>query len=876
MRNKLIRVLLALLLAAVIPLSAAAQEDAAQPAQRTLSITTAKQFLDFAENCRLDSYSWNLAVTLKADIDLTGLDFTGVPIFCGTFEGNGHSISGLDIRCDGSSLGLFRYIGKDAAVRNLKVSGTLEPDGSRQYIGGIAGRNEGTLENCAFSGSVSGSDHVGGIAGINAVTGIITDSTSDGLICGNHFVGGIAGTNSGVIRQSANTAGVNTTPQQNTVGLSDITMESMTGSESVNTVTDIGGIAGSSGGVIRDCSNEGQIGYTSMGYNVGGIAGSQIGFLTGCKNTGSIQGRKEVGGIAGQAEPATKIHYTKDTLQILQGQLNTMGSLAGRAAANAQSGASDVSDHMVGIQDSILDAEDALYALTEEELDPDTFLAAEGILTDALSSIESDVSGAASALYDTVGTLSSDMQALTRQVNAMQQTIGNADQNLGGEVTDISDLDTPEDTSAKISFCENYGSITADANCGGIAGAISPENDLDLEEDLQIVGHESLNFDGELRCVIRDCTNSGTVSAAKQYGGGIVGAMTIGLVKDCVNTGSVTGEKADYLGGIAGQSAGFLRSSSAKCEVTGNQYVGGIAGQADTVTDCRSMVKLSASERYGAVIGYSDLSLREKTGDGKDERPAVSGNFYTPIGKDPGAVDGISYDTLAQPLVMEDFLTLENLPRQLGYFTVRFIFASGTEKTANVLPGEALKETDIPNLAIMDGRNSHWENLSMDPIPFDCTIRAAYDPLVPVLELRDSGTRARILAEGAFLPDARLEAEPIDANPPLEAGSTLVESLRITLPESETDILVRYLLPEGIDPQRLTVVRQDDSCTGTLPFQVDGSYIVFSGEKGTGDYSLIQQKVPVPKWALPAAALAAGVLLLLLYRRKKAASKKNP
>ena len=86
--------------------------------------------------------------------------------------------------------------------------------------------------------------------------------------------------------------------------LSDITIDSVTNSEAANTATDLGGIVGLSRGVIRECSNSGTVGYRNMGYNVGGIAGTQSGYIVDCRNDGAVQGRKDVGGIVGQLEPA--------------------------------------------------------------------------------------------------------------------------------------------------------------------------------------------------------------------------------------------------------------------------------------------------------------------------------------------------------------------------------------------------------------------------------------------------------------------------------------------------------------------------------------------------------------------------------------------
>ena len=71
----------------------------------------------------------------------------------------------------------------------------------------------------------------------------------------------------------------------------------------LNSTVDIGGICGYSQGVIVSCTNESLVGYEHVGYNVGGIVGRQNGYVQMCVNNGEVFGRKDVGGIAGQAEP---------------------------------------------------------------------------------------------------------------------------------------------------------------------------------------------------------------------------------------------------------------------------------------------------------------------------------------------------------------------------------------------------------------------------------------------------------------------------------------------------------------------------------------------------------------------------------------------
>lgn len=201
------------------------------------------------------------------------------------FEGQGHTISGLSLVDDGSVIGFFRYVQQGANVRDLVIRGRSMPTGSRSTVGGIAGSNAGTLHNCRFEGVSSGASVVGGIAGTNLAAGVIESCTTTGSVYGAHFIGGIAGENHGIIANCTNTSSVNTTVEQNDIDLSSLTLNDLIGTENVADITDIGGIAGQSGGVIRACMNRGTVGYQHMGYNVGGIAAARPATLRAASTT---------------------------------------------------------------------------------------------------------------------------------------------------------------------------------------------------------------------------------------------------------------------------------------------------------------------------------------------------------------------------------------------------------------------------------------------------------------------------------------------------------------------------------------------------------------------------------------------------------------
>lgn len=892
MRNLLKRIsalLLCLLLVLSLPVTALAEEAQDSEEGTTLRIVRRQQFLDFAENCRLDSYSRNLSVILLTDIDLTGADFSGIPIFCGNFDGNGHTVSGLSITRDGSNMGLFRYVDASAVIQNLTVSGKVTPDGSRSAVGGIAGHNAGKIQNCFFDGTVSGSDDVGGIAGINAITGIIDGCHSKGVITGDHRVGGVVGNNLGVVRSCNNRSGVNTTAEENQIKLSDISLETITGSESVSAVTDIGGIAGTSSGVIRQSKNRGNVGYQHMGYNVGGIAGTQTGYLYKCENFAQVYGRKEVGGIVGQMEPTTFIEYTEDTMQLLQSQLGTVSNLTGQAFSTIQDGNSDMGVQVDDLYNSLVDAKDALDTLLPNGDDP--YPPDRDTIDAAINNANSSLAAAGSSLYaimdsvnDTADSLSRIMRSIAGQISAMSATVGNASQNLGGTIEDISDRDTAEILSGKVEKCTNSGAVLGDLNAGGVVGAIAYENRLDPENDLQIGGDNSMNFDTQLRAVILGCENSGSVTAKRQNVGGIVGWMALGLTKDCLSTGSIDAEDANYVGGVAGRSDGYIRRCSAKSAITGNAYVGGIAGEGLTVTDCRSMVQLTGSEKAGAILGFkgehSGFLKSESDDTDETEEDTVTGNYYLTVGSDIGAIDGVSYADSAQPLEHDDFVELEGLDPIFKVISVRFVYDDGMMHTVTLAPGEALSPDSIPKLPEKAGYVGRWDGLAdadLSDIRFDVSFPAVYTAEWETVQSEPLGESKlpTLLAQGQFSDNTPIQLTQMTKGPAPGVHDKFLEGYAFTLPTGTADTL-RYL-PETEQTNVRIMVKGADGSWREVSHTQDGSYLVFAIEDGDESFCLIGSMKESVSW-LPIIGGAAVVVLLVVillvhHRRKKKAVK---
>ena len=296
MKHKLLAAAMALLLlTGLCPNAFAAELGETAPEPEVIRIGSAEDFLAFAESCTLDSWSLGAQVQLLTDISLEDADFAPIPTFGGSFDGGGHTVSGLSVTQSMSPAGLFGTLQPTAVVKNLKVSGVAAPDGDGMNVGGIVGENYGTVEGCAFTGEVAGKTNVGGIAGANY--GTVRNCTASGSITGSNRTGGIAGYHDGVIAACRNEMAVNTESVDPTIDPSEIHLNfNLDFSQASNldvsdAASDTGGIAGYSSGSITDCVNTGAVGYPHIGYNLGGIAGRSCGFVEKCVNKGEITGR---------------------------------------------------------------------------------------------------------------------------------------------------------------------------------------------------------------------------------------------------------------------------------------------------------------------------------------------------------------------------------------------------------------------------------------------------------------------------------------------------------------------------------------------------------------------------------------------------------
>lgn len=1219
MNKKRFGKILSFLTAAAMTLTFAAPNPvfAETNARGEIHIVSEADFAEFVKSCVLDSNTIGKKYSLECDIELSA-DFKPIPTFCGTFEGNGHTVSGLNITESGSDTGLFRYIEKEGTVKNLTVYGRIAPSGSASECGGIAGVNRGKILSCSFSGMVSGKERCGGIAGVNEKTGLIAGCKTTGLVQARHYTGGIAGENSGIIVYCENSSSVNVMAFDDSMDLENINIEDIYSTENATEITDEGGIVGYSSGNVQNCINRGNVGYIHVGYNVGGIAGRQEGYISGCENYGVINGRKDTGGIVGQAEPHISLLFSERSMNKLRTQLEELNALIDRTINDADANSSEISanwDEICGelenarqISDEFLDKtddiinadidsinelssrisdfidmaapaakslEDASNSMSEAfgnlknsvQLISDSLQTAdEGIkvlfpvlqdLSDAVDSFKTasasldhsfgelqssvgdeqsmesaltnlgysiqglsnaagNLSGTSARLADALNEFANDpsidmeKQEIERQLRRLSdaadrlaQKIRNSDlswmgsfdetsigyylQEIGrilsdqsmidifeslseitksvtniisstaaknldeqlksvsaelgqdlkylqgageqfsnsvGEVTgqanisglfgfirylreanqdlngatvsadsiisriteawdyfdiasaqlvaavwfaedctenartsaeqikdafsqtvdileyfsgkdriefvgadddiiavrnrlsaalgnivglgeefgdntgsamstlaenfrqinsktsEISDtildiVDEINDTSAdisdytddissedsagqsdgKVERCKNYGEVNGDLCAGGIAGSMAVEYDFDPEGDIERIGTRSASFIYQSKTVVRDSVNYGEVISKKGRAGGIAGEMSTGCLIDCRGFGNVKSADGDYTGGIAGKSEAAIQGCSAKCRVSGKNFVGGIAGTAHDMRDCKSFVVIEeGTERIGAVAGYSGFEGEIKN------NTFVDGGI--------GAVDGISYSSIAYPVPYDKMIASENVPKEFRTLELTFISENEIVKVVPVEYGESLTAADIPDVPEKGGNFGKWEEFDYENITFSAEINAVYEKFITALESaekRDSGLPI-FVAEGNFTSgDSITIAE--------NGSSEGFESWNITLPNDGTEShRVRFLT--SIKPSQALVTVTENGVQRTAEAEIDGKYLVVEISGNSAVITVSEMDYTVLIIAAASAAAAAGIIILIIIIRKK--NKKSP
>ena len=234
------------------------------------TVTSADGLMNIAE--LVNGGKTDINITLDKNIDLTGKGWTPIGTsfdnsYKGTFDGGGHTITGLTVTTNDQFVGLFGYLNRAGTVKNVVMEG-IQITSNHMFgcTGGVVGYSWGTIENCSVSGSVSGTDCVGGVVGSQKAGSIIGCCTS-ATVKGTHYVGGVAGEKWGTMTACYATGNVTLeiASQKNLYG---------------------GGVVGLNGGSrVLACYATGNVtstGSSTGNVHIGGLFGDSYTTVTAC------------------------------------------------------------------------------------------------------------------------------------------------------------------------------------------------------------------------------------------------------------------------------------------------------------------------------------------------------------------------------------------------------------------------------------------------------------------------------------------------------------------------------------------------------------------------------------------------------------------
>jgi filamentous hemagglutinin family protein len=529
--------------------------------------------------------------------------------FAGSFNGLGHTISNLSINLPSADfLGLFGYTGTGAVIQNVGLVGG-SVSGS-QGVGGLVGVNNGTVSNSYATGSMSGFAFVGGLVGYSS--GSVTDSYATGSVSGTVYVGGLVGqnNNTGIISNSYATGSVSGTSSSDYVGgLVGITFGPVSNSYATGSVSGfygVGGLVGYNNGTYNSGSvtDSYATGSVSGSSNVGGLVGYNTSPVSNSYATGSVSGTSSVGGLVGYNGGTVNNSFWDTSTSgqttsaggtgLTTSQMQTASSFTGFNFTTTPSapGNNWVIVDTDGTLNNAGDAAGATFPMLASEY-ATTINNAHQLQLIAMNlaasytlgqNIEASRTGNSSDVWGSSGfvPIGGYTTHFTGTFDGLGHTISNLTINLLGNYAGL--FGAP----ATPSVIENVGLVG-----GSVAG------------NLEVGGLVGANFGGTIG-------NSYSTATVTGYGevGGLVGYNVAGTITNSYAAGNVSG--IEYVGGLAGFNNYFttINKSYATGNVSGlsgSTNVGGLVGWNEgTVSNSYATGSVSGTEYVGGLVGIND------------------------------------------------------------------------------------------------------------------------------------------------------------------------------------------------------------------------------------------------------------------------------
>jgi uncharacterized protein YerC len=567
---------------------------------------------------------------------------------------------------------------------------------------------------------------------------------------------------------------------------------------------------------------------------------------------------------------------------------NILEPYASDAADAAKDDADKAGDEVQSAVDALNDANDAVksivnYVNGQSDIKfsklGEGFDASKELFHDQLKALSDSIktlNDNASAYSDLIN---DDLKAVNDQLNVVFNLLADRltdaeELDMDNIYSDVTDEDIDEITNGRVEYSKNTGFVQGDINIGGIAGSMSIDSE-DPEDSAAGNVEFKLGSSYIAKCLIIGSKNEGYITAKKDGAGGICGYMDRGLIVDCEGYGSVESTEGDYVGGICGQSLTIIKRCFALISVSGGQNVGGIAGYADTLTDCYAMANVSAENgRVGAIAGQ--VASYEEVGSENYEGAKVANNYY--VSDEMYGIDNISYVGVAEPISYQELLAVENIPTEFWHLKVIYMIEDTYLGSQEVAFGEKLDNLSYPTIPQKDGYYGVWQDMTDKVMCGTTVVEAEYKDSVTVVKSTGiENEKSLALVEDSFTEDTVLIAKKVDTAPPAEIGDKEYVVYELSLEDGTVKagdtFTVRLLNPYGDDAE---VYAYTDGEWVKVESKVRGQYLQVDMTGAQQYFCVVNEK---SDYIILIACIAAGVVVLIviiiLIKRMSSRKKKK-
>ena len=633
-------------------------------------------------------------------------------------------------------------------------------------------------------------------------------------------------------------------------------LESFNNVKPINTHTDTGGISGYSSGIIQSCINYAMIGYPHMGYNIGGIVGRQSGYLSGCSNYGHIFGRKDVGGIVGQMEPAFIQQISRNQLQSLGDELDQLQRMIDNAMNHADASSSAISieintlanyadaaadsskrvlDQSADYIDSTIETINDTSTLIIEALDRlDPIIKKLKITSDSFTQTCSQLEKAIKELQ----IISDDSGAVIHQVNLALDDLKKANQALASAADKL----------------DKALQLLSDAAASGDQEKIN-EALNQLNEGMRELSDAAHQGSEAMKRFADAMKGSGNASDALEELSLSLSAMSGAITKtndalktlideiDWTKVSEALKEASDALADVQKASTDFNE---------GLKKLGSALDELEALNDDLAPLYTQLRKTTRALASTSDdfsdmvREIRKQVKALADkEHSQISGNYFVDTGF--AGIDGISYAGIAQPIDYQALKELNTLPSAFFEFTLTFKADNQTIKTIPFDFNEDLSSLTLPAIPEKAGYYASWPAFDYHRMQFSEVLRAQYQPMISVLASDVCiDEKPLVLAQGAFTDQDLLTVSQFKDDNCWQVQLRAKQSENITL---------RLLKP--VDGKVSLWVLNDAGAWVSKPFTDCGSYLQIDMEES----ELIFCITPKKSYTL---LLAGGLTLILI------------